>query len=174
MKHEDLTSLAVESTMHKKLSRTNFLVQAALIGAFYTAITYAMAPLSYGPMQVRVSEALTVLPYFTPAAIPGVFIGCVISNIISPYGLIDLVCGSLATLLAAVGTYALRGKRELAPLPPVLINALVIGAMLYYAYGVNASLWVNVLWVGCGQLIACYMVGYPLLRILEKQRDIFE
>ena len=161
----------------KTASRTRFLLQAAVIGAAYAALTIALAPLSYGPVQVRFSEALTVLPCFTPAAIPGLFVGCLISNLISPYGIADLICGGAASLIAACGTWLLRVKLGLSPLlallPPVLINALVIGAMLYYAYGVETSLWINALWVGCGQFAACYGAGYPLMRVLERHRRIF-
>jgi uncharacterized membrane protein len=153
--------------------KARFLVQAAVIGAAYAVLTIALSPLSYGPVQLRVSEALTVLPYFTPAAIPGLFVGCLAANIISPYGIVDMVCGSLATLLAACATFLLRKRRALAPLPPVLFNAVIIGAMLYYAYGVNASLPVNMLWVGAGELIVCYGAGYPLLRALEARKGIF-
>jgi uncharacterized membrane protein len=153
--------------------RLRFFVQAAIIGAAYAALTMALAPLSYGPVQMRVSEALTVLPYFTPAAIPGLFVGCLVSNLLSPYGIVDVVCGSLATLLAAGATFLLRKRRVLAPLPPVVFNALIIGAMLYYAYGVNASLLANMLWVGAGECIVCYGAGYPLLRVLEGRRGIF-
>jgi uncharacterized membrane protein len=151
-----------------------FIVRAAIIGAAYAALTFAVAPLSYGVMQLRVSEVLTVLPYFTPAAIPGLFVGCVVANMLSPYGFLDMVCGGFATLLAACATYAFRKRRALAPLFPVLFNAVVIGAMLYYAYGVNASLLANMLWVGAGELVVCYGAGYPLLRILEKHRRIFD
>jgi uncharacterized membrane protein len=156
------------------MSRVRFIVQAALIGAAYAALTFLVAPLSYGVMQLRVSEILTILPYFTPAAIPGLFVGCIVANIISPYGLLDMVCGSLATLLAACATYRFRKRRALAPLFPVLFNAAVIGAMLYYAYGVNASLLANMLWVGAGEFIVCYGAGYPVLRLLEKRKDIFK
>jgi uncharacterized membrane protein len=156
------------------LGRVRFLVQAAVIGAAYAALTLVLAPLSYGVVQLRVSEALTVLPYFTPAAIPGLFIGCLTANIISPYGIVDMVCGSLATLFAACATYVFRKRRILAPLFPVVFNAAIIGAMLYYAYGVNASLLLNMLWVGAGELIVCYGAGYPLLRVLENRREIFK
>ncbi|MDR3294930.1 MAG: QueT transporter family protein [Clostridiales Family XIII bacterium] len=155
------------------MSRTRFLVQAALIGAVYAALTMALAPLSYGPVQMRVSEALTVLPYFTPAAIPGLFVGCFLANLISPVGAVDVVCGSLATLLAACASYGLRKWRFLTPLPPVLFNAVIIGTMLYYVYDVDLSLPLNMAWVGLGQLVACYVLGYPLLRLLEKHRRIF-
>ncbi|MDR1572018.1 MAG: QueT transporter family protein [Clostridiales Family XIII bacterium] len=154
-------------------SRTRFLLQAAVIGAAYAALTVALAPMGYGPVQIRFSEALAVLPCFTPAAIPGLFVGCLVSNLVSPYGLPDLICGSAASLLAACGTWLLRRRRLLAPLPPVIANALIIGAMLYYVYGIDASLWANALWVGCGQLVACYGLGYPLMRLLERHSGIF-
>ncbi|MDR0570632.1 MAG: QueT transporter family protein [Clostridiales Family XIII bacterium] len=152
---------------------SRFWVQAALTGSAYAALTLAFAPFAYGPVQVRLSEALTVLPYFTPAAIPGLFIGCVAANLISPYGIMDLLCGSLATLMAAALSYALRRWRFLVPLPPVLLNAVIIGAMLYYGYGVNASFLGNALWVGLGEMAACYCLGMPLLLVLEKHRGIF-
>jgi uncharacterized membrane protein len=155
------------------VSRARLFVQAAMIGAAYAVLTMALKPLSYGLVQLRVSEALTVLPYFTPAAIPGLFVGCLAANILSPYGLADVVCGSLSTLLAAVVTFLLRKRRILAPLPPVVFNAVIIGAMLYYVYGVNASLPANMLWVGAGEMIVCYGAGYPLLRALESRRGLF-
>lgn len=153
---------------------TRFLIQAAIIAAIYAVLTIALMPLSYGVMQVRVSEALTILPFFTPAAIPGLFIGCLISNIIGPYGLVDIVLGSLASLLAAIGSYALRRYPVLVPLPPVIANALIIGWMLKAVYAVPLPLIACILWVGLGELIACYGIGYPLLRILRKYKAIFD
>lgn len=147
---------------------TKFLVQASIIGAIYAALTIALAPISYNLMQVRVAEALTILPFFTPAAIPGLFIGCIVANIIGGLGLLDIVFGSTATLLAAIITYKMK-KSILAPLPPVLVNALVIGIMLSYL--LNVPMHISIGWVGLGQLIACYGLGYPLLRYLEKYKD---
>ena len=154
--------------------KTKFLIQAGIIAAIYAALTIILAPFSYGPMQIRVSEALTILPFFTPAAVPGLFIGCLVSNFISPYGLIDMIFGSGATLIAAVGSYLLRSKPLLVPLPPVLVNAVAIGLMLYYAYGVPMNLFLIMAWVGLGEFIACYAIGYPLLRYLKKYKRIFE
>ncbi|HZK62171.1 MAG TPA: QueT transporter family protein [Anaerovoracaceae bacterium] len=154
--------------------KTKFLIQAGIIAATYAALTIVLAPFSYGPMQIRVSEALTILPYFTPAAVPGLFIGCLVSNYISPYGVIDMICGSGATLIAAAGSYMLRSKPVLVPLPPVLANAVIIGLMLYYAYGVPMNLFLIMAWIGLGELIACYAIGYPLLRYLKKYKRIFE
>jgi uncharacterized membrane protein len=155
----------------KKNSR--YLVQAAVIAAIYTALTLLLMPLSYGVMQVRVSEALTILPAFTPAAIPGLFIGCLVSNMVGPYGILDMVFGSTATLLAAFGSYYFRKKPLLVPLPPVIANGLIIGAMLHYAYGVPLSLPACILWVSLGQAIACYGIGFPLLKYLQKRKSIF-
>lgn len=156
------------------MKNTKFLMQAAIISAVYATLTILLMPLSYGPMQVRVSEALTILPFFTPAAIPGLFVGCIVSNMVGPYGILDMVLGSSATLLAAVGSYLLRSKPLLVPLPPVIANGVIIGGMLYYAYAVPMSLIACILWVAAGELVACYVIGYPLLRYLIKYKNIFE
>ncbi len=156
------------------MKNTKFLIQAAIIAAIYATLTIVLMPFSYGVMQVRVSEALTILPFFTPAAIPGLFIGCLVANMVGPYGLMDMVLGSAATLLAAVFSYYLRSKPLLVPLPPVITNGIMIGCMLYYAYSVPLPLIACILWVAAGQLIACYLIGYPLLRILKKYKKIFE
>ena len=154
--------------------KTKFLIQAGIIAAIYAALTIILAPFSYGPMQIRVSEALTILPFFTPAAVPGLFIGCLVSNFISPYGVIDMIFGSGATLIAAVGSYLLRSKPILVPLPPVLANGVIIGLMLYYAYGVPMNLFLIMAWVSLGEFVACYAIGYPLLRYLKKYKRIFD
>jgi uncharacterized membrane protein len=158
-----------------------FWLQAAAVAGVYAALTMALAPFSYGPVQVRVSESLTVLPYFTPAAVPGLFIGCLISNaVMSPYPL-DFIVGSAATLGAALLSYALRRIPWLVPLPPVVVNGAAIGAMLYYLYGVRPpgvptalSLPADMGFVAIGEAIACYAIGLPLLKYLERHRRIFE
>ena len=154
--------------------KTKYLVQAAIIAAVYAALTVALAPVSYGVMQIRVSEALTILPLFTPAAVPGLFVGCLLSNMIGPYGLLDMVCGSAATLVAAFSSYKLRNKPKLVPLPPVIANGLIIGPMLYYGYGIQIPLIGCILWVALGELIACYGLGYPLMKYLGKYKHIFK
>ncbi|HWQ78186.1 MAG TPA: QueT transporter family protein [Anaerovoracaceae bacterium] len=116
------------------MKSTTFLVQASVIAAVYA-------------MQVRVSEALAILPYFTPAAIPGLFIGCLVSNTVGPYGLMDMVLGSGATLIAAVCSYYLRSWPLLVPLPPVVANGIAVGSMLYFVYEVPMPLIVCMLWV---------------------------
>lgn len=147
---------------------------AGIIAAVYCVITVGVAPLSYGMMQLRISEALTILPVFTPYAIPGLFVGCLIANIMSPIGFVDMILGSLASLLAAYGTYKLKDKPWLAPLPPVLINGVIIGGMLYFYYGVNVSLPLCILWVSAGQGVVCYGLGMPLRKILVKYKGIFD
>jgi uncharacterized membrane protein len=150
-----------------------FWVQAAIIAAVYAVFTMVLAPLSYGLMQVRVSEALTVLPFFTSAAVPGLFIGCLISNTLTGNP-IDIIFGSLATLIAAFASYKLRRFPILVPLPPVVINALIIGPILCYAYSVDVPLWSSMLWVGTGQVLACYILGYPLLKYFQNKNNIFD
>ncbi len=103
-----------------KNKSTLFLVQAAAIGAIYVVITLLFAPLSFGEVQIRFSEALTILPYFTPAAIPGLFVGCIISNILGGGIPADIMFGSIATLIGAVFTYKLRSNKWLAPVPPIV------------------------------------------------------
>lgn len=97
--------------------QTKYLIQAAVIAAVYAILTVVLSPISYGPIQFRLSEALTILPAFTPAAVPGLFIGCLIANLMSPVGLVDIICGSAATLIAAFISYKLR-KRPLLVLAP--------------------------------------------------------
>lgn len=157
----------------KMSNTTKKIAIGAVIAAVYAAVTVAVAPLSYGMMQLRISEALTILPAFTPLAIPGLFIGCIISNLLSPVGIIDIVLGSLASLIAAYGSYKLRDNRWLVPLPPVICNALIVGPMLYYFYGVPASLLACILWVAAGEAVVCYGIGMPLMKLFEKHKDIF-
>jgi len=151
----------------KKKFDTNFVVEASVIAAVYAVLTFALMPLSYGLMQVRVSEALTVLPAFTPAAVPGLFVGCLVANALGPNGVVDIAVGSLATLIAAVGSYGLKRCPALVPLPPVLANAVLVGWELSYVYGMGA-LPVCMAWVGLGELISCYVIGLPLMKLLRK------
>ncbi|NLT47861.1 MAG: QueT transporter family protein [Clostridiales bacterium] len=153
--------------------KAKYLVHGAAIAAVYTALTLLLMPLSYGVMQIRISEALTVLPALTPAAIPGLFLGCFIANMLGPNGMIDMVLGSSATLLAAITSYKLRSRPLLVPLPPVLANGLIIGPMLYYVYAVPVPLWACILWVALGEAIACYGIGLPLLKYMSKRKSIF-
>ncbi len=158
--------------MQTKKFSTQDLALAAILAAVYAALTMVLYAPSYGPIQLRFSEALTVLPFLFPAATPGLFVGCLIANLLSPYGPIDVIFGSLATLLAAYLTQHCRSK-WLAPLPPVLCNALIIGATIAYAQVgftgafVTAFLY-NAVTVGAGQLIACYVFGMIVLNTLPR------
>ncbi|MGI5848472.1 MAG: QueT transporter family protein [Christensenellales bacterium] len=153
--------------MRKMSLRIRFIVEAGIIAALYFALTVAVAPISYGQLQIRVSEALCVLPFFTAAAIPGLFIGCLLANILSFLGIFDIVFGSLATLIAAIITYKLKYK-WLLPLPSVVVNAFVVGALLYYL--AKLPFLISVLYVGFGQAIACYALGMPLFFLLNKHK----
>jgi len=155
----------------KKSRRFNYWTRAAMIGTIYVLLTIIFAPISYGMVQVRISEMLMVLPFFTPAAIPGLFIGCFIANIFGGHGILDIVFGSLATLLAAYLVSKIRNK-YLVPLPPVIVNAVVIGLVLHVV--LELPLYMTAAFVGLGQVIACYGLGLPLLLFLERHRYIFD
>ena len=147
-----------------------FLVQAAAIAAIYVVLTVVFAPFGFGEIQVRVSEALTILPYFTPAAIPGLFLGCLIGNMLGGAILLDVAFGSLATLVAAVFTYLIRKRRYLAPVPPIVANALVVPFVLRYGYGVPLPIPFMMLTVGIGEVISCGVMGMVVLFALERCR----
>ncbi len=159
--------------------RLNYITTAAVIAAIYAGLTYLgnFFGLSYGPIQVRFSEALTILPLFTPAAIPGLTIGCFIANIGS-FNPIDMIFGTFATFLAAVLTYLTRKiifkKLPLLPiLFPVIVNAFIIGLelALFYLNGFTfAGFVISALEVGTGQLIACYGLGLPLYFTLKGRK----
>ena len=157
---------------NKKISK---LVFSAVIAAIYTVLTLLLAPISYGQIQVRASESLTLLPFLSSYSIWGVFLGCIISNLIGGNGIIDVVFGSLATLIAAILTYYigksnLKFKKYLAPLPPIIINAVVIGFILNYT--LKLPLLLSIIWVGLGEAISCYVLGLILISIIEKNKQL--
>ena len=148
-----------------------FLAQGAMIAAIYVVLTLVFSPFSYGEVQVRISEALTILPLFTPAAIPGLFVGCLISNILGGCVLPDIIFGSLATLIGAIGTYMLRRQNKfLAPLPPIIANVLIVPFVLRYAYQVPLPIPFMMLTVGIGEVISCGVLGMVLHTALNKYR----
>lgn len=150
---------------------TLFMVQAAAIAAVYVVLTTVFAAFSFGEVQVRISEALTILPVFTPAAIPGLFVGCLISNFLGGAILLDVIFGSIATLIGAVFTWKLRNSRKwLAPLPPIVANAIIVPFTLYYGYGVNLPIPFMMLTVGIGEVISCGVLGMILYGALNKYR----
>ena len=158
---------------HTKNMTVRELVRGAIIAAVYALLTILLAPISSGLIQCRVSEAMSVLPYFTFSAVPGLFIGCLIANLLTGAPIYDVVFGSLATLLAAYMTYLLRKRapKWLAPLPSVVVNALVVGALLTYVYQVGVGYWVAAGYVAVGQAIACFALGLPLMSQLDTYRD---
>lgn len=151
---------------------TRRICTGGVIGAFYAVLTLVLPMLSYGPVQIRFSEALTVLPFFLPEAVPGLAVGCFAANLIgSPYAL-DWVVGTAATLLAALWTSKLK-RKWLAPLPPVLCNMVIIGAEIaWFEGGFTAAFFpawgYNALTVGLGELLACYILGMLLIKLLPK------
>ena len=156
-------------------SRTTALkvTQGAIIAALYVALTLLFAPISFGEMQVRISEALTILPLFTPAAIPGLFLGCVLGNLLGGAIPLDVICGSLATLIGAAGGYLLRKNRWLVPLPTVLSNALIVPFVLRYGYGVELPVLLMAAYVAVGEIVSCYGLGELLGTVLLRHQHIF-
>lgn len=149
---------------------------AALVGALYVTLCYfgSIFGLSFGIFQCRFAEALTVLPFLCPTAAWGLFAGCILSNLISPYGLPDLIFGSLATLLAGLLTARCKTK-WLAPLPPVICNGVIVGALLAWSEaGFTAAFpglfLFNAISVGGAELLVCYILGIPLLELLTRSR----
>ena len=155
-----------------KNSKTLFIAQAAVIAALYVVLTLLANSLGLAnhAIQLRFSEALTILPFFTPAAIPGLFLGCVISNLLTGAIIWDVLFGSLATLLGAVGTYLLRRCKWLAPLPPIAANTIIVPLVLYFAYRIPGSIPFFMLTVGIGEILSCGVLGMLLLFILQKYR----
>ncbi len=152
-----------------------YLTQASMIAALYVALTYVFAPFSFREIQVRISEALTILPVFTPAAVPGLFVGCLLGNFLGGAVLPDVICGSLATLVGAYFTRKLRNAHPfLAPIPPIVANTLVVPFVLRYAYSVDLSIPLIMLTVFLGEVISCGVLGLLLYYALRgKAESIF-
>lgn len=149
-----------------------FLTQSAMIAAIYVVLTVIFAPISFSVGQIRIAEALTILPVFTPAAIPGLFIGCLVGNVIAGAILPDIIFGSLATLLGACFTYLLRKQNKfLAPIPPILSNTIIIPFILRYAYGMKHAVPFMMLMVGIGEVISCGVLGLILYAALVKHKN---
>lgn len=156
--------------MNKK---TLYLVHAAVIAALYVVLTFVANALglSSGVIQVRFSEALTILPFFTPAAIPGLFAGCILANLLTGCMPLDVLFGSLATLLGALGTWFLpKSSKFLAPLPPIIANTLIVPFVLAYVYQFEGSIPYFMLTVGIGEVISCGVLGLILLNVLQRYR----
>ena len=146
------------------------------VAALYVVLTLLANAfgLASGAIQVRLSEARTILPCFTVAAVPGLTIGCVLANLITGCALWDVAFGSVATLIGAVGTRLLRKKPAIAWLPPVISNALIVPVVLQKVYGVPDSFWYLMLTVGAGEVIACGILGMLLYKALKNTPSLFE
>lgn len=188
---KQLSSEAVPARITSPISLTT-LVQAAMIAAIYVVLTLLANALGLANyvIQVRFSEALTILPFFTPAAIPGLFVGCILSNILTGCLPLDVVFGSLATLIGALGTYAIgRMSRKavdaasqlqrrfsvykvFSPLPPIISNTLIVPYVLSYVYQFEGSIPYFMLTVGAGEVISCGILGLILLFSLDRYKNI--
>ncbi|MDI6638920.1 MAG: QueT transporter family protein [Bacillota bacterium] len=139
------------------------IVRGALVAAAYVAVSYALAPISFGPLQFRVAEGLTLLPILFPEAVPGLFVGCLVTNLIGPYGLPDIVFGSLVTLVAAIITRVFR-RSVVAYVSPIVLNAMFVSAYLTFLTGV--PYWMLVLSIGASEAVSVLAIGVPLLRFM--------
>jgi uncharacterized membrane protein len=145
--------------------KTKNLVLAGLVAGIYVVLTLLFQPISFGPVQFRIAEAFTVLPFLNPSFIPGVYIGVLVANIIGGLGAWDIWFGSFLTLVAAFLTWKMPNK-YLAPLPPVLVNAF--GVSLYVSKLYEVPYWPTVVWIGIGQAVVTYAIGLPILYIFQK------
>ena len=156
-----------------KMKKTTFITQGAVIAAIYVVLVFVFDYWSFGPIQFRVAEALTILPVFTPAAIPGLFVGCIVGNILGGAILPDIIFGSIATLIGAFFTYQLRNKnRFLAPLPPIIANTVIVPFVLRYGYGVALPIPFMMLTVGVGEVVGCGVLGLVLYTALNRYKNV--
>lgn len=158
-----------------KNKKVLFITQAAIIAALYVVLTFLASALgiSSGVIQVRFSEALTILPFFTPAAIPGLFVGCLLSNLLTGACLIDIIFGSLTTLLAAFLSYHLRKYKYAVCIPPIVANTVIVPWILRFGYGMtDDSIPFMMLTVGAGEVISCGILGCILFTVLKKYKNV--
>lgn len=162
----------MKKTNQKSTVSVRYLTTAAIIAALYVVFTglSAVFGLASGVIQVRLSEALTILPYFTPAAIPGVTIGCLLANLLTGAPFPDIIFGTLASFLGVLGASLLRKKKYLIAVPTILSNAIIIPLVLQYAYGVKDAFWYLMLTVGIGELLSAGILGGLLLQVLQKRK----
>ncbi len=154
----------------KRKVKSLFLCQGAVIAAAYVVLTYVthLFGLDAGVIQLRVSEMLCILPIFTPAAIPGLYVGCLLSNLLTGAVWLDVLAGPIATLLGALGTYALRRYKWLAPLPPIVANTVIVPFVLAYGYGIEQAIPIMMLTVGIGEVLSVYFLGMALYFAIYK------
>ncbi len=153
-----------------KNSPVKTVAYGGVIAALYVVLTLLINAmgLANGAIQVRISEALTILPVFTAAAVPGVTLGCVLANVLTGCALWDVVFGSLATLLGALGTRMLRNRPLLAWIPPVISNMIIVPVVLQKVYGVPETFWYLMATVGAGEVISCGVLGLLLYFALKR------
>lgn len=169
-----MSSKSVKSTNDKRRQNILYICQAGIIAALYVALLFVFAPISFGAVQVRVAEALTILPIFTPSAIPGLFIGCLLGNFLGGGIIIDIIFGSIATLLGAIGTYFLRKRNPIfGTIPPIVANTLIVPFVIKYAYADEMSLPLIVLAILGGEVLSCGILGGMLGLSLKKTKLVF-
>jgi len=157
-----------------KNSKVVIITQAAMIAAIYIVLVYVFDSISFGPIQFRIAECLTILPFFTVSAIPGLFIGCMLANILGGAILADVIFGSIATLIGALGTFVLGNKLKnkcpmwIATLPPIIANTLIVPWVLKFGYGMPEAIPYMMLTVGIGEIIICAGGGLILGNALKK------
>lgn len=161
-----------------KDNKAGYVVQAAMIAAIYVVLVIIFNYWSYGVIQFRIAEALTILPYFTPAAIPGLFVGCFIANLMGGAVVADLIFGSLATLIGAAGSYLIgkyvpkKAGKWMVGIPPIIANMLIIPFVLKWGYGMPEGIPYMMFTIGVSEFIVCGIIGEVLLAVLEKYRGI--
>lgn len=148
-----------------------FITQAAIIAAIYVVLIFAFAPISFSGIQVRIAEILTILPFFTPAAIPGVTIGCFLGNMLMGADVLDIIFGTLATLIGVVVSYLLRKYKFFVPIPPIISNTIIVPWVIRFAYGDATPIPFLMLTVGIGEIISCGVLGMILLFSLNKYKN---
>ncbi|MBQ3465356.1 MAG: QueT transporter family protein [Firmicutes bacterium] len=158
--------------MNQNRFNAKYIALSAIIAAMYAALTIVFAPISYGAVQVRISEALTILPLFTPAAIPGLFVGCLLANILGGAIIWDIIFGSIATLIGAALGYLLRFNRWLVPIPAIVSNSVIIPLILKYGYSIDMSLGLLIVYIAIGEIIGCYLLGELLATGILKRKGI--
>ncbi len=154
--------------MSENRKAINFIVMSALIASLYVALTLAFAPISFKAVQFRIAEALTILPLFTPAAIPGLFIGCLIANLLGGAIMWDVIFGSLATLIGAWLGYRLRSNRWLVPIPAIIANTIIVPLVIKFGYGDTMPLLLLMVYIFIGEVGGCYVLGELLATALQR------
>ena len=155
----------------RKITVTS-IAQGAIIAALYVVLCIVFQPISFGAVQFRIAEALTILPLFTPAAVPGLFIGCLLGNLLTGAIIWDVIFGSIATLIGAIFGYMLRSNRWLVPFPAVLANTVIVPFILKYGYGDPTPMPLMFLYLFIGEILGCYILGEILAYILMPYRKV--